>query len=418
MDWGAHLRILTVAPYVPHDAIRHAGGAYLLQHLHELVKLGNEATLIAPGTAAQRGALALSPSWLDVLLGPPAEFGRSPLRVASDALYRRAMNAPPAPSHEELRSVLGAGLIERAGEADVVELHWAGYARFATVLRRAGVTTPVCVLEHDVELDAHAERVRNLSAGLLRTLKLLPAEVARRQERRGLLHAQLVAVFKRADEQVLRRAGVTTPVQVLDPWLEEPHTPPTTPRPRTALFTGALWRRGNVDGLVWFLDNVWPEVFAQVPNAILQLVGSAPTERLQAKAASSRGVELVGEVPDLMPYYSRASVFVAPLFARGGLKFKVPQAMLCGLPVVATNVACEGVAEVAPSNTLWTVTDSAKTMADGLVSAFKDEAAAATVGQSAAEWCRDHYSFSRSMASLNQAYSTLAEHAERSRGSV
>ena len=51
-----------------------------------------------------------------------------------------------------------------------------------------------------------------------------------------------------------------------------------------------------------------------------------------------------GEVPELLPYYESASVFVAPLFVRGGLKFKVPQAMLCGLPVVATHVA-EGISK-------------------------------------------------------------------------
>jgi hypothetical protein len=52
------------------------------------------------------------------------------------------MNVPPSPSAESLRSVTAAGLVRRARDADLVELHWAEYARFASVLRRAGVSTP------------------------------------------------------------------------------------------------------------------------------------------------------------------------------------------------------------------------------------------------------------------------------------
>ena len=117
----------------------------------------------------------------------------------------------------------------------------------------------------------------------------------------------------------------------------------------------------------------------------------------------------MGEVPDLLPYYRTASVFVAPLFVAGGLKFKVPQAMLCGLPVVTTTVGGEGVAEVAPRDALWAVTNDPDEMAETLVTALRQEAAAAAVGRAAASWCREFYSFPRSMARLNALYLRLAK---------
>ncbi|MGI3782249.1 MAG: glycosyltransferase [Janthinobacterium lividum] len=401
------MKILSVAPHVPHDGIPHAGGAYLLHHLEELVRRGHEVTLLAPGTPTQLAAAPLAPAWLDVVVGPDVRLPRSRARVLHDAVYRRVMTAPPAPTAESIRSVLTAGLVVRAAAADLVELHWADYARFALALRRAGVRTPICVLEHDVDLNAGGRRVRMHAVGYRRWLGLLSAPLRRGLERRGLETADLVAVFKPADEEVIRRAGVGTPVQVIDPWLDPPsalHAPRT---PGLVLFAGALWRRENEEALVWFLEQVWPRVSATSPSAQLQLVGAGPTPRLEAAARSTAAVELVGEVPDLVPYYEAASVFVAPLLTPGGLKFKVPQAMLCGLPVVATTVATEGVTEVAPPDALWAVVDDPVDFAKAVAAAVADPRRAAEVGRAAERWSRGFYAFSRSIARLTETYGRL-----------
>ena len=61
---GRVVRILAVAPYVPYEGILHAGGSYLLHHLEEMTRLGNQVTLIVPGTPAQLGMCGWLPSGL------------------------------------------------------------------------------------------------------------------------------------------------------------------------------------------------------------------------------------------------------------------------------------------------------------------------------------------------------------------
>lgn len=405
--------ILVAAPYLPYEGIPHAGGDYLLRHLEALTELGHRVALLVPGTPEQRGYAPLAPDWLTVIVGPDVLKGRTTSRWLRDAAYRRAMNSPPAPTAESLRSVVNAGLIERARNADIVELHWAEYARFASVLRRAAVTTPIAVVEHDVDLEAATQRVRDNARGYRRVLGLLTAPLARRLERRGLIDADVVLVFKQADESALRRAGVATSVHVIDPWLDEPDLIGYERRASSVLFTGALWRRENEDGVIWFLERVWPQVRAAVPDATFTVAGAAPTARLR-EAAEGLGVDVVADVPDLLPYYLTASVFVAPLFVRGGLKFKVPQAMLCGLPVVASSVAAEGVVDVAPAGCLWGVTDDPQEMAQSLISALANPERSAQAGTRSARWCREFYSFPRSIDGLLGVYSGLAD-VEKSR---
>ena len=401
------MRILAVAPYLPYDDIRHAGGLYLLRHLHQLALDGNDVSLIVPGTPEQLAHLHAAPAWLDVVAGPHVLQGRTRARVVSDAIYRRTMNVPPSPSAESLRSVTAAGLVRRARDADLVELHWAEYARFASVLRRAGVSTAIAVVEHDVDLYAAHARVRRFSTGYRRLLGTLTAPLVRRLEVRGLARADVVLVFKRADEALIRQAGVRTRVHVIEPWLEHPEDDRQR-EPATVLFTGALWRRENEDGAVWFLQEVWPLVIRDAPEATFWLVGAEPTAYLRELADATPGVEVIADVPDLLPFYLTASLFVAPLFVPGGLKFKVPQAMVCGLPVVATTVAAEGVLDLAPPNTLLTVTNDPVEMAASITAAVNDPQRASLVGQAAQQWSQQYYSFPHSIRRLLEVYTSLA----------
>jgi glycosyltransferase involved in cell wall biosynthesis len=406
------LHVVAVAPYVPYDGILHAGGEYLLRHLHALSRSAR-VTLLVPGSDDAVADAAKAPPWLELVVAPIDLAGRSTTRWLLDAAYRRLMAAPPMPTAESLRAVRAGGLVERARAADVVELHWPEYARFAAELRAAGVTTPVSVVEHDVDVRGAWRRLRTRVSGYRMLLGVATSPLSRARELAGLRAADLVCVFKSADEQLLRGLGIDTTVRVLAPWIEEAPHASSPRRPHSVLFTGAMWRPENDLGARWFVREVWPRVRAQVPDARLVVAGARPTAALQEAADGVGGVELTGTVESLLPYYQQASVFVAPLFSGGGLKFKVAQAMLCGLPVVGTPLALEGVAEEAPEGTLWAVTQEPAQMAEQLIAALREPVRAAAVGAAAARWAAGRWSFARSIAAVVDDYRALAA---RSRG--
>jgi glycosyltransferase involved in cell wall biosynthesis len=401
------LRILSVAPYVPYEGILHAGGEYLLRHLHGLSSTAR-VTLLVPGSEDALADAAKAPDWLDLVVSPIDLAGRSSVRRLGDAAYRRLMAAPPMPTAESLRAVRAGGLVERARAADVVELHWPEYARFASELRRAGVRTPVCVVEHDVDVRGAVRRLRTRVQGYRMVLGVATSPLSRRRELEGLRAADLICVFKPADEELLRGLGIATAVRVLAPWLEPLTDQGPARTPGSVLFTGAMWRPENDRGAVWFLREVWPQVRAAAPLAQLTIAGAGPSAALQAAAEAAGGVEVTGQVPSLLPCYQSASVFVAPLFSGGGLKFKVPQAMVCGLPVVGTTVALEGVSEQAPPGTIWGVADDPRQMADHVLRALEQPQEAAAVGAAGARWAAERWSFERSIAAVAADYAQLA----------
>lgn len=397
--------LLVVSPQVPYEGVTNAGGLFLLRHLEQLAR-HTAVTLVAPEEPATVEAAGRAPAWLDVVLVPQHPPRPGSLRHQRDRVEHRLRGAAPLP--HVLRALLGGDLPARAAAADLVELHGPEYAHVAPLLRRAGVRTPVVVLEHDVAAQAHTRRVQARGDLVDRAARLLVGRVQARQERRALQAADLLLVFKAADEALLRALGVTTPVRVLDPFLELPSGATAERDPLSVLFTGALWREENDEAVRWLLDQVWPQVLAAVPQARLVLAGDGPTPAARELAAALPGVTVTGALPDLEECYLRAGVFVAPLRTGGGLKFKVPQAMLHGLPVVATTVAAEGVVEVAPEGAFWAVADDPAGVVAALVGALTEPARAAEVGARAAAWCAAHYSFRRCSDLLRQEYARLA----------
>src|SRR5690606_11948467 len=112
--------------------------------------------------------------------------------------------------------------------------------------------------------------------------------------------------------------------------------------PPRVVFTGVMDYRPNVEGVEWFVRQVWPDVRRDHPEACFDIVGSRPEARVLA-LAQTPGVRVTGFVPDVRDHVAAASVCVAPLHIARGVQNKVLEAMAMARPVVCTPQALEGI---------------------------------------------------------------------------
>lgn len=110
---------------------------------------------------------------------------------------------------------------------------------------------------------------------------------------------------------------------------------------QSVVFTGAMDYWPNVDAVTWFAGHIFPAVRQAMPNAQFTIVGSRPTEAVQA-LMQLPGVIVTGSVPDVRPYLAHAACAVAPLRIARGIQNKVLEAMAMARPVVVTPQAAEG----------------------------------------------------------------------------
>jgi len=159
----------------------------------------------------------------------------------------------------------------------------------------------------------------------------------------------------------------------------QPH--PTDPPPdgRTVVFFGLLDYAPNVDGVIYFVQKIWPRVAEAHPEARFRIIGSRPPRSLQRLAGPR--VELTGVVPDLRPHLAAAAAVVVPLRLGGGTRLKIVEAMAMGKAIVSTTLGAEGI-EAIPGRDLL-IEDQPEAFADAVNRLLGDPELEARIGQSA-----------------------------------
>ncbi len=99
-----------------------------------------------------------------------------------------------------------------------------------------------------------------------------------------------------------------------------------------AIFVANFAYEPNRNGLAFLLNEVFPRVWAQLPDARLTLVGAG----LDRPPCEDSRVEYLGFVDDLASVYANARCAVVPLLQGGGTPLKLVEALAYGLPVIAT----------------------------------------------------------------------------------
>lgn len=111
----------------------------------------------------------------------------------------------------------------------------------------------------------------------------------------------------------------------------------------TFLFAGTLDYYPNEDAVRYFGGEILP-LIRQLTRSefVVNVVGTGASESLK-KFASDSGMQMIGEVADIAPWYQNADAVVVPVRAGGGTRIKVLEAFSYAKPVVATSVGIEGI---------------------------------------------------------------------------
>lgn len=123
----------------------------------------------------------------------------------------------------------------------------------------------------------------------------------------------------------------------------------------------------NVDGLNWFLSEVWPSIMARAPHATLHVCG-AVCEEIRTPLA---GVIYRGIVPSLKREFEEAALVILPMRSGSGLKIKAVEALAHGLPCVTTTIGAQGLSH--DGELPYLVADTPERFADQVVELLSDE---------------------------------------------
>lgn len=184
---------------------------------------------------------------------------------------------------------------------------------------------------------------------------------------------------------------------------------PGAAEPHHLVFTGVMDYYPNVDGCVWFVNEILPRVRAHFPATRLSIVGARPSAEIERLGRTS-GVTVTGFVDDTRDWLARACVAVAPLRIARGIQNKVLESLAMGLPTVGTTCATQGV-EGEPGRD-FLVADDAAAFAAAVVGLLEERDSASELGAAGRRFVAEHYDWERTLAPLDEI---LAQCARRGR---
>lgn len=125
-------------------------------------------------------------------------------------------------------------------------------------------------------------------------------------------------------------------------------------------FIGSLDWQPNINGLKWFLKEVWPLV--EDEDVHLNIAGRNPSEDI-FKHQSYR-THVLGEIPCAKSFMCQQDLMIVPLFSGSGTRVKILESMACESPVLSTSIGAEGI----PVNNIEHIllADSAEDFADNI----------------------------------------------------
>lgn len=109
---------------------------------------------------------------------------------------------------------------------------------------------------------------------------------------------------------------------------------------RSLMYIGNMTYPPNEEAVTLFVNEIWPRILSEVPDAHFYIVGKEPSASV--RKLMCKNITVTGTVLSVKKYYDCCNLVVLPLKSGGGVKVKLLEALSYGKYVVTTKKGIEG----------------------------------------------------------------------------
>lgn len=224
---------------------------------------------------------------------------------------------------------------------DIVQLEGLYLAPYVSTIR-AHSKAKIVMRSHNVESEIWQRLADNLPFGIKKKYIQVLVNRLRKFEIDSMNTYDAHVPITSRDEEWFAQMGNTVPTHAIPTGIQPDKYLPDhshTLFPSVFIFGSLDWRP-NQEGILWFLENVWPIVSKKNKGLKLFIAGrSAPEWMKRLKGPS---IELVGEVDDARDFFRSKSIMAVPLLSGSGIRIKIIEALALEKAVVSTCIGAEG----------------------------------------------------------------------------
>lgn len=396
------MKVLYVTPYVP-SRIRTR--PYHL--IKSLVHLGHSVTLLSlTGTSEQEQANEIREWGVDVEAFP-VPVTKSLLNSVLALGTQEPMQARYAYNPQIADRIRQ---LTKAGTFDVVHIEHLRASRLVEAVQHAPTVYDsvdcISALFAQTKRTSPQLRSRLLAAIDLERTRRYEASLQTRYDHIVITSQRDKLAMEQLAQEYLPARTVPCAITVVPNGVDLDYfCPDSSPREdRTLVLTGKMSYHANVTAAMYFVQEVLPLVWSEMPDVQFEIVGKDPPEQLRQLACDDR-IHITGYVEDLRPYLAHATAAVCPVQYAVGIQNKVLEAMAMGTPTVSMRVGCAAL-DIKEGQEI-AVADNAAEMAASVKAVISDKEFARRLSTKGRQYVEQRHNWNEITRALTATYADV-----------
>jgi glycosyltransferase involved in cell wall biosynthesis len=338
--WGkqTRLKVLQICPRIPFPP--HDGGAIAMYDVtSNLAAEGHEVTLFAINTPKHFQTASVLEDKARVI-AIPVNTDLSKRKAFLNLFSRVPYNIERFISREV--EVKLTHLLQEE-TFDVVQIEGLFMAYYVDLIRKFS-KAPVIMRSHNVECLIWERLAAGEKNPLKKNYLKYLANGIRKFEKAYLNKFDSIAAITEEDKNRMLEMGCTVPIEFIPAGVELSRflpDPEIKAKPKSLFIISSLNWLPNLEGIDWFLENVWKTVAKTLPNLELHIAGKSPPEHLLK--LNLPNVYVHGFVPSASGFMQQYDLMLVPLLSGGGMRIKIIEGMALGKCILTTAVGAEGI---------------------------------------------------------------------------
>ncbi|RYD77481.1 MAG: glycosyltransferase [Sphingobacteriales bacterium] len=272
---------------------------------------------------------------------------------------------------------------------DIIQLEGLHISIYLPIIRKYS-KAKVVLRAHNIEFLIWERLAASEENKLKKWYVSLLAERLKKYEVDVLNKFDAIVPITEHDAQTFRELGCKIPIHVsptgLD--LDEYKIEKAATEFPSVFHLGALDWMPNIQGLDWFIQQVWPKIHTKYPEIKFYIAGRHMPSSF--KMLQVAGVEIVGEVDNAKVFMNSKAIMVVPLLSGSGMRIKIIEGMALAITIVSTSIGAEGIEVENGINIL--IANDADDFADAVLRCINDRNFCENLGENAQKLVEEEYS--------------------------
>jgi len=379
------MRVLQICKKIPIPA--KDGEALAILNLTELLAQKNATiTLLAMSTPKHKGVNSKLPSPINQSVVYQQHFVNTNFNLTSffAALFKKESYPIQRFYCKKFESLIIKQL--KTKQYDIVQLEGLYLTPYIASIKKHS-TAKIVLRAHNVEHELWYKLAKNSNNYFKRILYKRNAKELKKAEQNSFSILDAVVSISTSDEAYFKHHQ-KAPVYNLPFGINiNNYNIKNQPFNNTIAFIGSLDWLPNLEGLHWFLNQVFPLVLNVLPNVKFYIAGRNLKDAEQFKQHNS--TQIVGEVDDAKAFIAAHSVFVVPLLSGSGMRIKIIEAMALKRAVVSTSLGAAGINYTKQKNI--DIADEAMEFATAIIKLLQNKKAITAMGENAHKLVVEQY---------------------------